>query len=171
MSTPRLSAAHSLNPQRPAGPRSAAGKAASPCQLPQNRPPCPIPVHRRRPPPEAKANFVQPQSAQQKIGFVPSFCPAPEATSPEPVPPALEGPELQVPESIGELWQRNPGKPQIQPLASFPQAAGVTRNGFGAFTRPGVPRRREVLLTPKGLPRNGYAPSTGPGAQAPTPMR
>jgi len=24
---------------------------------------------------EAKANFAEPQSAQQKIGFVPSFCP------------------------------------------------------------------------------------------------
>src|ERR1022692_2883805 len=103
MSTPRPIAANRLNPQRPAGPRSAAGKAASPCQLPQNRPSRPIPGHRRRPPPEAKANFVQPQSAQQKIGFVPSFCSAREAISPDPVPPALEGPELQVLESIGGL--------------------------------------------------------------------
>ncbi|HEV3197304.1 MAG TPA: hypothetical protein VGZ73_05340 [Bryobacteraceae bacterium] len=37
------------------------------------------------PPPEAKANFAQPQSAQQKIGFVPSFSPAPESASPKPV--------------------------------------------------------------------------------------
>src|ERR1017187_5033795 len=33
-----------------------------------------IPAHHRGTPPEAKANFRQLQSAQQKIGFVPSFC-------------------------------------------------------------------------------------------------
>jgi hypothetical protein len=39
-------------------------------------------------PPEAKANFAQLQSDQQKIGFVPSFCPTPEPAgdSPDPVP-------------------------------------------------------------------------------------
>jgi hypothetical protein len=37
------------------------------------------------PPPEAKPNSVQPQSVQQKIGFVPSFSPAPESASPKPV--------------------------------------------------------------------------------------
>src|SRR5258708_413224 len=41
--------------------------------------------------PEAKANFVQPQSAQQKIGFVPSFCPTPDSDSPEPVPAPRRG--------------------------------------------------------------------------------
>jgi len=48
------------------------------------------------PPPEAKANFAQPQSAHQKIGFVPSFCPTPDPApvpkSPEPVSRAPEGP-------------------------------------------------------------------------------
>src|SRR5579863_9153832 len=69
MNTPRPIAAN----QRPAGPRSVAGKAASPCHLPQN----PIPGHPWRPPPEAKANFVQPQSAQQKIGFFRKLPPTP----------------------------------------------------------------------------------------------
>ena len=50
-------------------------------------------------PPEAKANFAQPQSAQQKIGFVPSICPTPDPAavpkSPEPVSPASEGPRHQ----------------------------------------------------------------------------
>jgi hypothetical protein len=40
--------------------------------------------------PEAKANFVQPQSAQPEIGFVPSFCPAPDPDGPEPVPAAMD---------------------------------------------------------------------------------
>ncbi|HEV3199128.1 MAG TPA: hypothetical protein VGZ73_14545, partial [Bryobacteraceae bacterium] len=35
-------------------------------------------------PPEAKPNSVQRQSAQQTIGFVPSFSPAPDSRSPEP---------------------------------------------------------------------------------------
>src|ERR1022692_2935800 len=37
------------------------------------------------PPPEAKPNSAQPQSTQQKIGFVPSFSPAPDSASPKPV--------------------------------------------------------------------------------------
>jgi hypothetical protein len=41
------------------------------------------------PPPEAKPNSAQPQSAQQKIGFVPSFSPAPDSPSPKPVQAAL----------------------------------------------------------------------------------
>ena len=44
------------------------------------------------PPSEAKANFAQPQSAQQKIGFVPSFCPTPHR---------LEAAQPQVREPIG----------------------------------------------------------------------
>jgi hypothetical protein len=35
-----------------------------------------------------KANFAQPQSNQQKIGFVPSFCPIPASLRPKP--PALD---------------------------------------------------------------------------------
>src|ERR1022692_3786294 len=154
MSTPRPIAANRLNPQRPAGPRSAAGKAASPCQLPQNRPPCPIPGHRRRPPPEAKANFVQPQSAQQKIGFVPSFCPAPEAISPEPVPPALGGPELQVLESIGGTVQRKPGKPQIQPLASFPQRPEFPETGSRSLPVSGCLGVEKFFSPPRAFPRS-----------------
>jgi hypothetical protein len=41
------------------------------------------------PPPEAKPNSAQPQSAQQKIGFVPSFSPAPNSASPRPVQAAV----------------------------------------------------------------------------------
>jgi hypothetical protein len=41
------------------------------------------------PPPEAKPNSAQPQSAHQNIGFVPSFSPAPDSGSPKPVPPAV----------------------------------------------------------------------------------
>jgi hypothetical protein len=41
------------------------------------------------PPPEAKPNSAQPQSAQQKIGFVPSFSPAPDSGSPRPLQTAL----------------------------------------------------------------------------------
>jgi hypothetical protein len=41
------------------------------------------------PPPEAKPNSAQPQSAQQKIGFVSSFSPAPDSGSPEPVQAAV----------------------------------------------------------------------------------
>jgi hypothetical protein len=37
------------------------------------------------PPPEAKPNSAQSQCAQQKIGFVPSFSPAPDSRSPKPV--------------------------------------------------------------------------------------
>jgi len=41
------------------------------------------------PPPEAKPNSAEPQSAQQKIGFVPSFSPAPVSASPKPVQAAV----------------------------------------------------------------------------------
>jgi hypothetical protein len=41
------------------------------------------------PPPEAKPNSAQPQSAQQTIGFVPSFSPAPDSGSPKPVQAAV----------------------------------------------------------------------------------
>ena len=64
------------------------------------------------PPPEAKANFAQPQSAQPKIGFVPSFCPTPDAAThvpgPVPVPPALAPDPASVPKS--------PEPPALEPL-------------------------------------------------------
>jgi hypothetical protein len=41
------------------------------------------------PPPEAKPNSAEPPSAQQTIGFVPSFSPAPDSASPKPVQPAV----------------------------------------------------------------------------------
>jgi hypothetical protein len=41
------------------------------------------------PPLEAKPNSAQPQSAQQNIGFVPSFSPAPTSASPKPVQAAV----------------------------------------------------------------------------------
>jgi hypothetical protein len=41
------------------------------------------------PPPEAKLNSAQPQSAQQTIGFVPSFSPSPDSTTPKPVQAAV----------------------------------------------------------------------------------
>jgi hypothetical protein len=50
------------------------------------------------PPPEAKANFAQLQSIQQRIGFVPSFCPAPEPDSPEPAPPGQSSPSPLFPQ-------------------------------------------------------------------------
>jgi hypothetical protein len=51
------------------------------------------------PPPEAKANFAQPQSAQQTIGFVPSFCPIPDSHSPEPR-AACADPERPAPQGL-----------------------------------------------------------------------
>jgi hypothetical protein len=64
-------AAYRLNAASFAGPRFAEGKSGSPLKTDLYA----TPDHRLRIPPEAKANFVQPQSAQQQIGFVPSFCP------------------------------------------------------------------------------------------------
>jgi hypothetical protein len=122
---------------------------------------CPIPGRRRRSPPEAKANFAQPQSAQQKIGFVPSFCLASTPAGPEPVPPALEGRELQVLDSIGGLCGgslanlKSSPSPPLRSGRSWPKR--VRR-----VTRPGVPPRREIPLAPKRLPRNAYAPHPRP---------
>jgi hypothetical protein len=48
------------------------------CQLPQHQPSARSQVLPGEPSQKPKANFAQPQSAQQKIGFVPSFCPPPE---------------------------------------------------------------------------------------------
>jgi hypothetical protein len=51
--------------------------------------PQPTPTPVADPPPEAKPNFEQPQSAQQRIGFVSSFSPAPDSASPKPVQAAV----------------------------------------------------------------------------------
>src|ERR1039457_4123769 len=49
------------------------------------------------PPPEAKPNSAQPQSAQQQIGFVPSFSPAPDSASPKPVQAAVPNTDTHLP--------------------------------------------------------------------------
>src|ERR1022692_623971 len=92
MSTPKQIAANRLNAQRPAGPRPAQGKAAARASSLKTELYARSQVIALEPPPEAKANFLQPQSNQQKIGFVPSFCPTPEPDGAEPLPLAPEGP-------------------------------------------------------------------------------
>src|ERR1022692_3755826 len=160
MNTPRQIAANRLSPQRPAGPRSAAGKAASPCQFPQNRPPCPN-LGSPEPPPEAKANFVQPQSAQQKIGFVPSFCPAPDAISPEPVPPALEGPELQVLESI-EGCSSETSETSNPPPAPFPQRPEFPETGSRSLPVRGCLGVKKFFSPPRAFPETVTRPRPAP---------
>ena len=63
MSVPNQSWPYLLDDQGAVGPGSAVG------------PQLPLQIIACRTPPKAKANFVQPKSNQQKIGFVPSFCP------------------------------------------------------------------------------------------------
>src|ERR1022692_493044 len=92
MSTPKQIAAKRLNAQRSVGPRSVEGTAASRANSLKTGLCTRSLVIAFEPPPEAKANFLQPQSAQQKIGFVPSFCPTPEPDGAEPLPLAPEGP-------------------------------------------------------------------------------
>jgi hypothetical protein len=126
MSTRSQIAANRFNPKIPATPRSADRQSCLPSQLPQIQPLCPIAGHRVGPPPEAKANFAQPQSSQQKIGFVPvrsfiSLYPAPPGM-PQPLPPASEHPTYRCWHSRGDC-QRNPGKPQTSnpsPSPLFP---------------------------------------------------
>src|ERR1022692_2006881 len=92
MSTPKQIAANRLNAQGSVGPRSVEGKPASRANSLKTDPCARSLVIAFEPPPEAKANFLQPQSAQQIIGFVPSFCPTPEPDGAEPLPLVPEGP-------------------------------------------------------------------------------
>src|SRR5207302_10147886 len=76
------------------------------------------------PPPEAKPNSAQPQSAQQKIGFVPSFSPAPDSASPKPV-------QAAVPEAV-----------------THPPCTGPSRNYPNRITLGGI-RRVATLSIPR----------------------
>jgi hypothetical protein len=78
MSTPKQVARRIRQRSKIASPRSARAKASFNANS-LNTSPLPDPkVLPGEPSQKPKANFAQPQSAQQKIGFVPSFCPTPE---------------------------------------------------------------------------------------------
>jgi hypothetical protein len=100
----------------------------------------------REPPPEAKANFAQPQSAQQKIGFVPSFCPGGTrhvpfrrrsfpCQLPEPPPPARNGPShMGLSPSVG-CGNEDPETSNPAPVSSA--AAGFARSHLQPFPKTG----------------------------------
>ena len=126
MSVPNQSWPYLLDDQGAVGPGSAVG------------PQLPLQIIACRTPPKAKANFVQPKSNQQKIGFVPSFCPTRASLAPSPCRRRLEGTQPrvapQVREPIGEM---HPGSlVHLIPGPRIFRSARVTRNGLAEFTRP-----------------------------------
>jgi hypothetical protein len=92
----------------------------------------------------------------------PSFCLPRTPAGPEPVPPALEGPEvLESTGSTGRLCRG--GKPQSSP-SPLSAAAGVTRNGFAEFTLPGASASRSSSHPPGSSPKRLHAPKPSPGS-------
>src|ERR1022692_5311115 len=135
MSTPKQIAATRLNAQRPAGPRSAQGKAAARASSLKTELYARSQVIALEPPPEAKANLLQSQSAQQKNGFVPSFCPTPDPIARSPCRPRSKAPSHR-------CWNPSGGSAAEAPETSNStprlfSATGATRNGLAEFTRPG----------------------------------
>src|ERR1017187_5872678 len=102
MSTPKQTAANRLSTLK--GPSAHPPPKASPPQAspPKTRLDAQSQAFASDQPPGAEANFVQAQSNQARIGFVPSFCLTADPIYPNPGPPANEGPSTQVLEPIGD---------------------------------------------------------------------
>ena len=125
--TNRRPTASTLKPRRPALRRR---QGRLPCQLTQNRPLCLPQVIACEPPPKAKANFVQPQSAQQKIGFVPSFCPTRAPIAPSPCLRRSKAPNLTRPRRFSVENLFSPFQ------ASFPKRLRARRPTHSSPTAP-----------------------------------
>jgi hypothetical protein len=102
------------------------------------------------PPPEAKPKSAQPQSAQQTIGFVPSFSPATDSASPKPVqaavPKTVTHPNTEVSQGV---W---PGMRNLSPGQSLPiKPVGVppfpSTLRLGDFTHRTIRLPANLLIT------------------------